>query len=99
MWDGNDQMQDADALWYDWRRYAVVNWIATGSSGDGTSRACSRKRAFAQLAEAVLFATQLDSEHRQMARIDCGGKTYQLADIGRLIERSDYPLLQRLSVS
>ena len=83
----------------DWRRYAVVHWITSGSPGDGTSRSCGRTRAFAELSEAVLFVTQPDSEYRQMARIDCGGRTYHLADIGRLMERSDFPPLQELFVS
>jgi len=83
----------------DWRRYAVVHWHTSGSPEDDTSRAHRQKRAFADLAEAVLFATQLDDEHRQMARIDCGGKTYHRADIEQLIERSDYPFLQGASVN
>ena len=83
----------------DWRRYAVVHWNTSGSPGDDTSWSHRRKRAFAQLADAALFVTQLDSEHRPTARIDCGGKAYHLADIEQLVERSDYPFLQELSVS
>src|SRR4051812_16320922 len=80
----------------DWGRYAVVHWTVNRLLENGEFRRCGQTRAFAELAQAVLFATGLDAEHRQTARVNCGGQTYHLADIERLTERSDYPHLHEL---
>ena len=81
----------------DWRRYAVVHWTVNRLAEGSEFRRCGQTRAFAELAEAVLFATGLDREHRQTARVDCGGRTYQAIDIERLTERSDFPHRRELA--
>jgi hypothetical protein len=89
---GCEMMRDID-----WRRYAVVHWTVNRLSESGAFRPCGQTRAFAELAQAVLFTTGLDGEHRQTARVDCGGRTYQAADIERLTERSDFPHRRELA--
>lgn len=81
----------------DWGRYAVVHWTVNRPLESAAFRSCGQTRAFAELAQAVLFTTGLDREHRQSARVDCGGQTYHLADIERLAERSDYPRLHEFA--
>ena len=83
----------------DWVRYAVVHWTVNWTLESGALRPCGQTRAFAELAQAVLFTTGLDGEHQQTARVDCGGQTYHLADIERLAERSDYPHLHELAAA
>jgi hypothetical protein len=81
----------------DWGRYAVVHWTVNRLLESGALRPCGQTRAFAELAQAVLFTTGLDREHRQTARVDCGGRTYQAVDIERLTERSDFPHRRELA--
>ena len=83
----------------DWGRYAVVHWTVNRLLESGAFRPCGQTRAFAELAQAVLFTTGLDGEQQQTARVDCGGQTYHLADIERLAERSDYPHLHELAAA
>ncbi|AWN40103.1 hypothetical protein [Methylobacterium durans] len=75
----------------DWSRYAVVHWTVDLQPDRGELRRCGRTRAFAGLAEAVLFATELNGPQRQTARVDCGGQTYHLPAIERFVTRSDFP--------
>ncbi|WP_336489392.1 hypothetical protein [Methylobacterium nigriterrae] len=83
----------------DWNRYAVVHWTVDQIAMGNEVRRCGRTRAFAELAEAVLFATGLESGHGQTARIDCGGKTYHASDIERLAARPDFPHLPEVAVA
>ena len=81
----------------DWSRYAVVHWTMNRLATGSTLHRGSQTRAFAGLAEAVLFASGLEGAHRQSARIDCGGKTYHAAEIERLAAGADFPDLRSLA--
>jgi len=82
----------------DWSRYTVVHWFAAPLSDQAVVTHGGRTRAFAGLAEAVLFVARFDYDQRTTVRIDCGGKTYQLPDILWLAGRPDFPYPHELSV-
>jgi hypothetical protein len=75
----------------EWTRYAVVHWTVDVASEAGLVRCGGRTRAFASLADAVLFASEFSYAQRQEARITCGGRSYLHSEIDELAQQSDFP--------
>ncbi|WP_407531118.1 hypothetical protein [Methylobacterium oryzisoli] len=76
---------------FDWHRYAVVHWFDKLDPKISATRAGNRTRAFAELAEAVLFAMRLDTQQQQAVRVSCYGKMYDALEVVRLAKRPDFP--------
>jgi hypothetical protein len=76
---------------FDWHQYAVVHWFDKLDAEISATRMGNRTRAFAELAEAILFAMRLNIQQQQAVRVSCYGEMYHTPEIVQLSKRSDFP--------
>ncbi|GEP06502.1 hypothetical protein [Methylobacterium oxalidis] len=83
----------------EWNRYAVVHWKVSVLSERGEAHRKGKTRAFAGLMQAVTFVKALSDEHRQTARVDCGGKSFRMNEIDYLAGHEDFLREGRLAAT